>query len=552
MVRHSGLLLIFILAAACGPAPDDTPGSVAPLPFLSVSNQQILNSRGETVILKGVTFTSGVWFYNPSNPGASDIENIQFMQSEADFKRVKEWGANTINLYMNYYWFDGSNFTRGLEYLETLVGWCSNQGLYLIPTFTVYPEGGLRGGAGFFGSPAAMTNLLQCWVGIAEYFQDCATIAGYDIMNEPHSEGDGQTREQRLLMLSNYQIRLIDAIRAVDSRHTIYIEPYYGDEDNLVALPCTNLVYNIHYYKPFYFTSQGMPWMAEGGVPTNVSYPGWVLTNSTFLSDSYYPNISNTAHWSLYEGGAVAPAQADFVVAQVFSDSDSGAEIWFDMLEISTNNGIDYFLFPNGSFEVKNEISPNPLYWKSWQGGGGRAVLTNGDARQGSNSLYLQGMTGWGEFMSWDWWLNTAGGVPVTPGQQVLYRYYAKASGATLYKNGFMLKWVRANRMYCDAAWLQESVSKTADFSALHQVPILVGEFSPSLAGQRPDILHYLQDVISLFDAQGWSWTYYPYRETWTGTRYMGIYNGAYGTSTAGCVEDTEIVQLLREALSGP
>jgi hypothetical protein len=536
------IFLMFILS--CGRSPENETPTVnyTPKGWLAVSNRYLIEAAtGSNTVLKGITFTGGVWFYSAGNPSAASVDNIQFMQSESDFAKVKSWGANVVNFYMNYYWFDGAEASKGFAFMDTLLLWCRKYGLYIVPSITVYPVGGLRGGTLFFSNPTAKTMMKNFWIAFATRYKDHSEIAGYDILNEPN----GCSTDD----LTNYQLELIDAIRAVDNKHIIFIEPDYGDEDNLYALPRSGLIYNIHYYKPFYFTSQGMPWMASGGVPTNISYPGDAVTNTYEVRADFFPVVpAGTSGWTQYTITTNAPVGANFLFPQVFCNSDSGAEIWFDDIEFSTNGGATFVPFGNGSFEIKNEISDKPLYWKQYQGGSGIAVRTNSHAHTGSYSVYFKSMTGWGEFQTWDW-IATAGGLPVVPGQTVSMRFWAKANNASAGKNGMQFRWINVQSCNIDNTWLANSVDKTLQFSQTCGVPIFVGEFSPSLAGKRPDIFTYLNEVIARFNANGFSWTYYPYRETWTATKYMGIYNGAYGLPTSGCTEDSDVLTIISNAL---
>ena len=41
---------------------------------------------------------------------------------------------------------------------------------------------------------------------------------------------------------------------------------------------------------------------------------------------------------------------------------------------------------------------------------------------------------------------------------------------------------------------------------------MFIGEFSPSLAGKRPDNLYYLNDELEYFNRNNLSWTFYNYR----------------------------------------
>ena len=49
------------------------------------------------------------------------------------------------------------------------------------------------------------------------------------------------------------------------------------------------------------------------------------------------------------------------------------------------------------------------------------------------------------------------------------------------------------------------------DFQNKYNVPIYVGEFG--VARWAPNAEKWLEDVISIFEENGWDWTYHAYRE---------------------------------------
>lgn len=63
---------------------------------------------------------------------------------------------------------------------------------------------------------------------------------------------------------------------------------------------------------------------------------------------------------------------------------------------------------------------------------------------------------------------------------------------------------------------LSNLLQPVRDFSRRNNVPIYVGEFG--CVRWAPDGSHerYLRDLVDLFEAEGWAWTYHSYRE-WTG-----------------------------------
>jgi hypothetical protein len=64
-----------------------------------------------------------------------------------------------------------------------------------------------------------------------------------------------------------------------------------------------------------------------------------------------------------------------------------------------------------------------------------------------------------------------------------------------------------------DRARMDGAVAPVLAFQRRWHVPIYVGEFSVVRWAPEPDAARWLQDAIAMFDANGWSWTYFAFRE---------------------------------------
>ena len=72
------------------------------------------------------------------------------------------------------------------------------------------------------------------------------------------------------------------------------------------------------------------------------------------------------------------------------------------------------------------------------------------------------------------------------------------------------------NGILWDKNRLAQELKYVDEFQAKWKVPIYVGEFSVIRWAPKDDAVHWLQDVIDLFEARGWSWSYHAFRE-WNG-----------------------------------
>jgi hypothetical protein len=67
-----------------------------------------------------------------------------------------------------------------------------------------------------------------------------------------------------------------------------------------------------------------------------------------------------------------------------------------------------------------------------------------------------------------------------------------------------------------DKAQLEAAMKPAVDFQKNYGVHIYVGEFSAIRWAPGDSAYRYLKDLIELFEAHGWDWTYHAFRE-WDG-----------------------------------
>jgi aryl-phospho-beta-D-glucosidase BglC (GH1 family) len=63
---------------------------------------------------------------------------------------------------------------------------------------------------------------------------------------------------------------------------------------------------------------------------------------------------------------------------------------------------------------------------------------------------------------------------------------------------------------------LQQVLQPVMDFQKAYRVPIYIGEFSAIRWAPDQSAYRYLRDVIEIFEANGWDWSYHAFRE-WQG-----------------------------------
>lgn len=204
----------------------------------------------------------------------------------ADSLRVlgKEWNANVIrwqlirtgqaarNVAVTNYdaWIDSE-----LQKLDRALPLCAEYGVRVVLDLHSPPGGSSTAGGyvgsdtGLFTNKAAQTKFVETWQRIARKYQTNAVIWAYDLVNEPVDDDVGEGCDDWQALAE----RTAKAVRAIDTRHAIMIEPspWGGPEaiKNLDPIAVPGVVYSVHVYVPHQFTHQGIH-----GNPAGISYPG--------------------------------------------------------------------------------------------------------------------------------------------------------------------------------------------------------------------------------------------------------------------------------------
>src|SRR5262249_23510526 len=155
------------------------------------------------------------------------------------------------------------------------------------------------------------------WTDFVKRYKDRPEIAGYDLLNEPQgAEVDA---------IVAYQTSLIDAVREVDPKAVVFVEPEWGNAASFRKIDRPALVYDAHFDDPFYFTSQRFPWIYGGGIPGGVHYPSKDLVeNVVVASQAYDPSVpAGTYDWQTVTGSYPIPAGTELAYVKIFSNGDA-------------------------------------------------------------------------------------------------------------------------------------------------------------------------------------------------------------------------------------
>jgi len=225
--------------------------------------------QAQTPFSKGVNLTN--WFQTGS------VRQIQFTKyTKQDFIRIKSLGCDVIRLPINLHFM-----TNGapdylidplfFDFLDQAVDWAEELQIHLLlDNHSFDPNVDTQ--------PSIETVLLKVWPQMASHYQTRSNYIYYEILNEPHGISTA--------VWCQIQQKVIDAIRAIDTKHTIVVGPSgynsYNELNNMPAYTDNNLIYTFHFYDPFVFTHQGATWTSYmqdvAGVPFPYNVSGMPAT----------------------------------------------------------------------------------------------------------------------------------------------------------------------------------------------------------------------------------------------------------------------------------
>lgn len=234
--------------------------------FLAFSQQFVHSYQGNTCIgsshdpiqLIGVNF----WAYDDEFPEES-LEWYANMFDANSFHEVSNslcMNVVRLNMDFRYFEYDDSPYSylsSGWNWLDEIVSWASDAGVYLILDMHS-PQGGYQsyGYTGNFwgNSEADISNqnrLIALWKEIANRYKDSTIIAGYDMINEPLPEDNSS--------YWNFMQRIVDTIRTVDTNHMLIVEQAFNDDFSWQTINDNNYCIDVHFYSPWEYVTQPAP-----------------------------------------------------------------------------------------------------------------------------------------------------------------------------------------------------------------------------------------------------------------------------------------------------
>ncbi len=178
-----------------------------------------------------------------------------------DIHYLKTTGINSIRVPFNYRLFTNESYmgdndsTRGFIYLDKVIHWCKEEGLYVLLDMHCAPGGqtgdNIDDGYGYpflFENEENQQQATYIWEKIAKHYANEKTVMGYDLLNEPIAHYFN--KEKINPMLEVVYKKITAAIRTVDKNHLIFLGGAQWDSNfKPFGAPFDDkLVYQFHKY----------------------------------------------------------------------------------------------------------------------------------------------------------------------------------------------------------------------------------------------------------------------------------------------------------------
>lgn len=272
--------------------------------LLSVKGNQIVDRQGQEVRLRGTCV--GGWlnmedFINAYpgaehqlkatmirelGPGKANFffeRMLDYFFNEADVAFIRSLGANVVRIPLNYRHFESDEhpfeyLESGFQRLDQAIAWCAKHGVYVILDLHACPgwqntdwhSDNASRHSFFWQHPHFQERFVRLWQEFARRYRGNSTVAGYNLMNEPVTNTPygrfSYNYTPNFDLINRIYRRTVDAIRAIDPDHIIFLEgDYYSQRFAGLEAPfAPNLVYSSHNYNSAGFGPGKYPGVIKG------------------------------------------------------------------------------------------------------------------------------------------------------------------------------------------------------------------------------------------------------------------------------------------------
>lgn len=246
--------------------------------YVHTLGRQIVDGTGKPLHLHGINLgdwmvTEGyMWHFEGGPQSEREIEEFvtemlgpehaaAFWQtyretyiSQDDVRRIKQAGFDSVRIPIHWKLFTTPD-SEGWRLLDRVIGWCHQEGLYVIIDLHAAPGGQTganiddsNGWPWLYSDASAQQQTVDLWKNIAHRYREDRTVLGYDLLNEPLPHYPAMRQfDSRLEPLYK---RIATAIRIEDTHHVLILGGAKWDSDfSVFGAPFdANVIYQLHTY----------------------------------------------------------------------------------------------------------------------------------------------------------------------------------------------------------------------------------------------------------------------------------------------------------------
>ncbi len=171
-----------------------------------------------------------------------------------DFEKIRGWGCNLVRFWVGK--------PADLSKTDALLPELDRLGIKIILTPAV-PGPRIKGNAyKLFNDEELYNRYIANWKRIAEHYKGDERIFAFDLMNEPFQPLRSDPEDKYNFLVVQYEaakaIRAIDPDRVLIASGTGGGSPGDYNACNMRPLPMKDVIYQMHFYAPFFLTHAGL------------------------------------------------------------------------------------------------------------------------------------------------------------------------------------------------------------------------------------------------------------------------------------------------------
>jgi len=197
---------------------------------------------------------------------AYDHTHFQTFITQADIRRIADWGFDHVRLPVDYPVLEsddrpGEYLESGFEYIENCLAWCQASGLKVILDLHKapgYPFDDLQG-VSLFDNPALQERLISLWAALAKRFGAQTDLVALELLNEVALPNSAPWNALYPRLVAKIRAHAPNSLLIIGSNN-------YNAADqlqNLTLLDDPQILYTFHYYLPLVITHYRAPWIPQ-------------------------------------------------------------------------------------------------------------------------------------------------------------------------------------------------------------------------------------------------------------------------------------------------